>query len=70
VLREAFAAMIIEDELSFAFGEKPGFKKFMSKACPHFQVPSRRTCTRKVSQFFRKKAKVKTFLETHVKEFG
>jgi hypothetical protein len=33
-LREAFAEMIIEDEQLFAFGEKPSFRKFMSKACP------------------------------------
>jgi hypothetical protein len=36
--------MVIEDELPFCFGEKPGFRKFMSKACPRFLVPSRRTC--------------------------
>jgi hypothetical protein len=69
-LSEAFAKMIIEDGLPFAFGEKPGFKKFMSKACPRFQAPSRRTCTRDiVAQFFREKAKLKSFLKTHVKEF-
>ena len=56
--------MIIEDELPFAFGEKPGFKKFMSKACPRFQAPSRRTCTRDiVSQFFREKTKLKSFFK-------
>jgi hypothetical protein len=32
-LRDAFAEMLIEDELPFAFGEKSGFRKFMSKAC-------------------------------------
>jgi hypothetical protein len=36
VLRAAFAEMIIVDELLFSFGEKPRFRKFMSKACPHF----------------------------------
>jgi hypothetical protein len=35
-LRAAFAEMIIEDELPFCFGEKSGFRKFMSKACPSF----------------------------------
>ena len=44
-LREAFDEMIIEDEMPFAFGEKSGFRKFMSKACPRFNVPSRRTTT-------------------------
>lgn len=62
-LREAFAEMIIEDELPFAFGEKAGFRKFMSKACPHFIVPSRRTCTRDVvRRFFKEKAKLKKFM--------
>jgi hypothetical protein len=37
VLRKAFAEMVIEDEFPFAFGEKSGFKKFMSKACPRFK---------------------------------
>jgi hypothetical protein len=36
-LRDAFAEMIIEDELPFCFGEKPGFRKFMSKACLVFK---------------------------------
>jgi hypothetical protein len=63
-LREAFAEMIIEDELPFAFGEKPGFRKFMSKACPRFQLPSRRTCTRDiVRHYFEEKAKLKKFFK-------
>ncbi|KAM0904126.1 hypothetical protein ACQ4PT_018237 [Festuca glaucescens] len=45
-LKKAFAQMIIEDELPFAFGEKSGFRKFMAIACPRFNVPSRRTTTR------------------------
>jgi hypothetical protein len=32
--RDAFAEMVIEDEQPFCFGEKPGFRKFMSKVCP------------------------------------
>ena len=56
--------MVIEDELPFAFGEKPGFRKFMSKACPRFNPPSRRTCTRDVVRcFFKEKAKLKKFLK-------
>ena len=35
-LREAFAEMVIEDEQPFCFGEKPGFRKFMSEACHRF----------------------------------
>jgi hypothetical protein len=63
-LRVAFAEMVIEDELSFCFGEKPGFRKFMSKACPRFLVPSRRTCTRDVVHyFFQEKAKLKKFFK-------
>ena len=45
-VRKAFAVMVIEDELPFAFGEKSGFRKFISVACPRFSPPSRRTCTR------------------------
>jgi hypothetical protein len=33
-LGTAFVEMVIEDEQPFCFGEKPGFRKFMSKACP------------------------------------
>ena len=59
-LREAFAEMVIEDEQPFCFGEKPGLKKFLSKACPRFQVPSRRTCTRDIVRiYFEDKAKLK-----------
>ncbi|XBI83867.1 hypothetical protein VPH35_092303 [Triticum aestivum] len=52
MLRKAFAEMIITDELPFAFSEKEGFRKFMSKACPRFNVPSRRTTTREVVSMF------------------
>lgn len=58
-LRAAFSEMIIEDELPFAFGEKSGFRKFMALACPRFNLPSRRTCTRDtVKLFFEQKAKL------------
>jgi len=61
-LRDASAEMVIEDEQPFCFGEKPGLKKFLSKACPRFQVPSRRTCTRDiVRHYFEEKAKLKKF---------
>uniref|UniRef100_A0A0A9HBG7 hAT-like transposase RNase-H fold domain-containing protein n=1 Tax=Arundo donax TaxID=35708 RepID=A0A0A9HBG7_ARUDO len=61
-LREAFAEMIIEDELPFVFGEKAGFKKFMSVACPRFELPSRRTCMRDIcSLLFSRKGKAKAF---------
>uniref|UniRef100_A0A8R7Q5B9 BED-type domain-containing protein n=1 Tax=Triticum urartu TaxID=4572 RepID=A0A8R7Q5B9_TRIUA len=63
-LREAFAEMVIQDELPFCFGEKPGFRKFMSKACPCFKPPSRRTCSRDtMCLFFREKAKLKKFFK-------
>jgi hypothetical protein len=63
-LRNSFAAMIIEDELPFAFGEKFGFRRFMTVACPRFSIPSRRTCTRDtVRIFFEEKAKLKIFLK-------
>jgi hypothetical protein len=70
-LRAAFAEMIIEDELPFCFGEKSGFRKFMSKACPRFQVPSRRTCTRDaVRCFFQEKAKLRNSSKILVKGFA
>jgi hypothetical protein len=63
-LRDAFADMVIEDEQPFCFCEKPSFRKFMSKACPRFQVPSRRTCTRDiVRHYFEEKAKLKKFFK-------
>jgi hypothetical protein len=34
--RKAFAAMVVEDELPFCFGERPGFIKFMARACSRF----------------------------------
>jgi len=64
LLRSAFAEMIIEDEEPFAKGEKPGFRKFMSVACPRFTLPSRRTCTRDCEQlYFEQKAKLKIFFQ-------
>ncbi|KAM0868272.1 hypothetical protein ACQ4PT_041401 [Festuca glaucescens] len=63
-IRNSFAAMIIEDELPFAFGEKSRFKKFVSVACPLLLVPSRRTCTRDtVRIYFEEKSKLKLFLK-------
>jgi hypothetical protein len=63
-LRAAFAKMVIEDEQPFCFGEKPGLRKFMAKACPRFQLPSRRTYTRDVVRcFFQEKAKLKKFFK-------
>ncbi|KAM0909468.1 hypothetical protein ACQ4PT_014792 [Festuca glaucescens] len=63
-IRNSFAAMIIEDELPFAFGEKSGFKKFVSVACPRFLVPSRRTYTRDIVRiYFEEKSKLKLFLK-------
>lgn len=66
LLRAAFSEMIIEDEQPFAFGEKPGFKKFMALACPRFIIPSRRTCTRDTVQlYFQQKAKLNMFFKEH-----
>ncbi|KAM0859393.1 hypothetical protein ACQ4PT_047234 [Festuca glaucescens] len=63
-LRNSFAAMIIEDELPFAFGDKSRFRRFMTVACPRFSVPSRRTCTRDtVRIYFEEKAKLKLFFK-------
>ncbi|XP_025822266.1 zinc finger BED domain-containing protein RICESLEEPER 2-like [Panicum hallii] len=56
--------MVIEDEQPFCFGEKSGLRKFMAKACPRFQLPSRRTCTRDIVRcYFQEKAKLKKFFK-------
>ncbi|CAO2190093.1 unnamed protein product [Urochloa humidicola] len=63
-LRVAFAEMVVEDELPFCFAERPGFTKFMSRACPRFKLPSRRTCTRDtVRLYFQERAKLKKFFK-------
>lgn len=63
-LRTSFAEMIIEDELPFVFAERPGFRRFMAKACPRFDVPSRRTATRScVRVYDAEKAKLKEFFK-------
>jgi hypothetical protein len=61
-IREAFARMIVVDELSFIFSEKEGFRFFMSKACPRFIVPSRTTMYRDVMALYKsEKAKLKKY---------
>ena len=66
LLRSAFAEFVIEDEVPFGFGEKPGFRKLMSVACPRFIIPSRRTCTRDTMQlYFEQKSKLKMFFQEH-----
>ena len=63
-LRKAIAKMIIVDELPFAFSEKTGFREVMSIACPRFNMPSRRTCTRDVVKvYFEERAKLKLFFK-------
>jgi hypothetical protein len=63
-LREAFAEMVIEDEQPFCLGEKPGLRKFLAKACPRFQLPSRRTLTRDVVRvYYEEKVKLKKFFK-------
>ncbi|KAM3221704.1 hypothetical protein P3L10_020974 [Capsicum annuum] len=46
VVTRALVEMIIIDELPFSFVENKGFKKFMSKVQPLFQITSRRTIAR------------------------
>ena len=47
-VREAFARMIVIDELPFIFAEKEGFRLFVAKACPRFTIPSRTTMYRDI----------------------
>jgi hypothetical protein len=63
---EKLLQQVVEDELPFCFGERPGFIKFMARACPRFQLPSRRTCTRDIVQlYFQERARVKKFLKDY-----
>jgi hypothetical protein len=63
-IRKAFTDMVIVDEQTFAFAERQGFRKFMSVACPCWNVTSRRTLTRDiVGHYFEEKAKLKTFIK-------
>ena len=52
------------DGLPFAFSEKAGFTKLMSKACPRFTVPSRRTTISYcVDIYYCEKVKLKKFFK-------
>jgi hypothetical protein len=63
-IRKAFTEMVIVDEQAFTFAERQGFRKFMSVACPCWNVTSRRTLTRDiVGRYFEEKAKLKTFIK-------
>ena len=63
-IRDAFAEMIIMDGLPFAFSEKSGFTKLMSKARPRFTVPSRRTTISYcVDIYYCEKVKLKKILQ-------
>jgi hypothetical protein len=58
--------MIIEDEQPFVLFERSGLRKFMSKACPHFVLPSRRTITRAcVKVFDDEREKLRKFLKNN-----
>ncbi|KAL0367432.1 UNVERIFIED_CONTAM: hypothetical protein Sradi_3633300, partial [Sesamum radiatum] len=47
-IREALCHMLVVDELSFKLVEHPGFRHFLSVACPMFAIPSRRTITKDI----------------------
>jgi hypothetical protein len=56
--------MIIEDEQPFVLCERSGLRKFMSKTCPRFVLPSRRTITREcVKVFDDEREKLRNFLK-------
>ncbi|CAN6253526.1 unnamed protein product [Urochloa humidicola] len=56
--------MLIEDEQPFAAAERAGLRKFMAKACPKFEMPSRRTATRKcVAVYDAQRQKLQKFLK-------
>ncbi|CAN1340768.1 hypothetical protein LINPERPRIM_LOCUS38962 [Linum perenne] len=56
--RLAFAEMLMIDDQPFKYVERAGFKHFMSRACPMFVFPYRKTMrTNCVKLFFRKEGK-------------
>jgi hypothetical protein len=58
--------MIIEDEQPFVLSGCSGLRKFMSKACPRFVLPSRRTITREcVKVFDDEREKLRKFMKNN-----
>lgn len=70
VARRALVEMIILNELPFNFVEKDGFKKFMSKVQPLFQIPSCTTITGDFYQVYGElRMNLKNSLEKYNQEF-
>jgi hypothetical protein len=66
-----FTEMVIEDEQPFACAKNTCFRKFMSIACPRWNVPSRITLPRDtMSICFEEKENIKNILRNNVKGFS
>ncbi|KAL2237878.1 UNVERIFIED_CONTAM: hypothetical protein Sindi_0979500 [Sesamum indicum] len=64
--REALCHMLIMDELPFKLVEHPGFRHFLSVACPMFAIPSRRTITKDIFNIYvHERARLKSFMKDH-----
>ncbi|KAL8511092.1 hypothetical protein ACS0TY_017787 [Phlomoides rotata] len=65
-IREGLVKMIILDELPFKFVEGEGFREYISKACPRFQIPSRWSVSRDCFQLYlNERSKLKSFMKTN-----
>ncbi|KAL5825603.1 hypothetical protein ACOSQ3_021666 [Xanthoceras sorbifolium] len=67
--RKALAKMLIVDELSFRFVEKPSFQEFCRVGMPLFDIPSRRTIVRDIMQLYldEKTSLIKLFRKSKVR---
>ncbi|KAL0446508.1 UNVERIFIED_CONTAM: putative AC transposase [Sesamum latifolium] len=64
--REALCHMLVVDELPFKLVEHPGFRHFLSVACPMFAIPSRRTITKDIfNVYVSERARLKSFIKEH-----
>lgn len=55
--------MLIVDELPFKTVENPGFRHFLSVACPMFDIPSQMTITREIyKSYLSEKMKLQKFI--------
>ncbi|KAL2252491.1 UNVERIFIED_CONTAM: putative AC transposase [Sesamum indicum] len=64
--REALCHMLVVDELPFKLVEHPGFRHFLTVACPMFVIPSRRTITKDIFNIYvSERARLKSFIKDH-----
>ncbi|KAL0368360.1 UNVERIFIED_CONTAM: Retrovirus-related Pol polyprotein from transposon RE1 [Sesamum calycinum] len=63
--------MLVVDELPLKLVEYPGFRHFLSVACPMFAIPSRRTITKDIFNIYvSERARLKSFIKDHAQQDG